>query len=62
LHGGGTCKICEFPDERRKIDIGDYYSDDRLIRGELGWQPATPLREGLQKTLDYYREHLPHYV
>jgi len=44
------------------IDIGDYYADDRLIRNVLGWEPKIPLREGLARTLAYYRPHLEHYL
>ena len=47
----------EFPDERKSIDIGDYYSDHDKIENELGWQPRTMLRQGLASTLAYYRAH-----
>lgn len=59
---GGDYVVREYPAERKKIDIGDYYSDDRLIRSELGWQPQTPLAVGLQQTFAYYQEHLQHYL
>ncbi|MBI3825233.1 MAG: NAD-dependent epimerase/dehydratase family protein [Candidatus Rokubacteria bacterium] len=62
LNGGGRYVQRAFPPERKRIDIGDYYSDHRLIRGELGWGPTVPLREGLRRTLDFYRAHLGHYV
>jgi UDP-glucose 4-epimerase len=52
----------EYPSERKKIDIGDYYADDRKIRRQLGWQPKVGLREGLRRTLDYYRTELQHYL
>jgi len=52
----------EYPAERKKIDIGDYYADDRKIRQALGWQPQVELREGLRRTLDYYRAEFPHYL
>lgn len=61
-NGGGTYNIREFPEERKKIDIGDYYSDDRRIRHELGWSPAVPLREGLLRTLAYFRPVLSAYI
>ncbi len=62
VNGGGSFVVREFPAERKRIDIGDYYADDRLIRATLGWQPSVPLCEGLARTLAYYREHLPRYV
>lgn len=62
VHGGGSFAVREFPPARKRIDIGDYYADDRALRTALGWEPATPLTEGLRRTLDYYREHLARYV
>jgi nucleoside-diphosphate-sugar epimerase len=52
----------DYPAERKKIDIGDYYADDRKIRQQLGWQPQVGLREGLRRTLAYYRAELQHYL
>lgn len=61
-HGGGTYVLREFPAERKKIDIGDYYSDDANIRKELGWKPNVPLAEGLQRTLAYFAPQLEQYL
>jgi nucleoside-diphosphate-sugar epimerase len=61
-NGGGEFTVREFPAERKRIDIGDYYSDYSLIRSELGWEPQVPLLDGLSKTLNYYRENLEHYL
>jgi UDP-glucose 4-epimerase len=60
--GQGRVVIQPFPDERRRIDIGDYYADANLIRRLLGWQPRVPLREGLQRTVAFYRDHLQQYL
>jgi UDP-glucose 4-epimerase len=61
-NGGGNYQVREFPADRKRIDIGDYYADDRLIRSVLGWKPKVNLEEGLKRTLDYYRHHLEHYL
>jgi len=61
-HGGGTYSSREFPADRKRIDIGDYYADYGLIRTELGWAPRVGLEEGLGRTLRYYREHLERYL
>ena len=58
---GGSYELIPFPPERKAIDIGDYYSDFSLIAKELGWQPKIGLREGLEKTIAYYRAHFQHY-
>jgi nucleoside-diphosphate-sugar epimerase len=61
INGSGSYEIVPFPDDRKNIDIGDYYGDYRKIRSRLGWKPKTPLEEGLQKTLNFYRMHHRHY-
>ena len=60
--GGGEYIVREFPADRKRIDIGDYYADDRLIRKELGWQPQVVLRGGLARTIEFYRQNLEHYL
>ena len=60
--GEGSYTFHEFPPERKKIDIGDYYSDCSLIQQELGWQQQVDLREGLKKTIDFYRYNLNKYL
>ncbi len=62
LNEGGSFVVRAFPTDRRKIDIGDYYADDRLIRRRLGWRPRIDLRTALGRTLAYYRKELRHYV
>ncbi|MEG4804600.1 NAD-dependent epimerase/dehydratase family protein [Microcoleus sp. ARI1-B5] len=61
-NGGGEFTVRSFPAERKLIDIGDYYADDRLIRELLGWKPKVSLLEGLSRTIAFYRENLPHYL
>jgi UDP-glucose 4-epimerase len=55
LNGGGEVELVPFPEDRKAIDIGDFYADFSRIRSELGWQPRVSLREGLRRSLDYYR-------
>jgi UDP-glucose 4-epimerase len=57
VNGGGSYRLVPFPDDRKAIDIGDYYADFATIGRELGWAPAVPLGEGLERTLAFYREH-----
>lgn len=62
VSGGGQFALHSFPAERKRIDIGDYYSDFQRIRSTLGWEASVGLEEGLAKTLAFYREHLKHYL
>jgi UDP-glucose 4-epimerase len=61
INGGGSFEIVPFPSDRKAIDIGDYYADYRLIQGRLGWRPKVPLREGLRRTLEFYRREREYY-
>lgn len=58
---GGSYELAAFPPERKAIDIGDYYSDFSLIQKELGWAPKVSLKEGLIKTIDYYKTNKQQY-
>ncbi|MCL4867901.1 MAG: NAD-dependent epimerase/dehydratase family protein [Anaerolineae bacterium] len=62
VYGRGRYEIIPFPEERKKIDIGDFYGDYRKIRSKLGWRPRVPLREGVARSLAYYEQHLAHYT
>ena len=61
VNKGGAYEIVSFPEDRKAIDIGDYYADYRKIRSQLGWKPKVQLAQGLQKTLDYYKQFGSHY-
>ena len=56
-NGGGTHVLVPFPPDRKAIDIGDYFGDFSKARAELGWEPQVGLREGLERSLAYFREH-----
>jgi len=62
INGSGVFEVRAFPGERKKIDIGDYYADDRLIARKLGWKPRTDLHTALARTLEFYREELSNYL
>jgi UDP-glucose 4-epimerase len=61
VNGSGDYIVRSFPPDRKKIDIGDYYSDFSRIHSVLGWKPKVSLREGLIKTLKFYHQNLEHY-
>jgi len=53
--------LVRFPEDQKRIDIGDYYGDYSKIEAVLGWKPVVPLKEGLAKTVDFYRQHKERY-
>lgn len=61
IAGQGSYRLVPFPPERKLIDVGDVYSTYFHICDHLGWRPTTPLREGLSRTIDYYRKYKEYY-
>lgn len=59
---GASWELVPFPEERKRIDIGDYYSDHALAFNLLGWKPQVDLDAGLARTVTYYRHHLSRYL
>jgi nucleoside-diphosphate-sugar epimerase len=59
--GGGTVRLVPFPEDRKSIDIGDFYADFSAIQNDLGWRPEVSVQDGVRRTLDFYREHGAHY-
>ncbi len=59
--GAGGYRIVPFPEDRKAIDIGDYYGDHSLRAQDLGWDPQVSLARGLERSLAFYREHRDRY-
>lgn len=62
IHGQGSYRTIPFPEDRKVIDIGDYYADYEKIRQAFNWNPATSFEDGLTKTFQYYYSHITHYL
>ena len=62
INVGCSYSLREFPLDRKKIDIGDYYSNYSLIRNELGWVPKVSFLQGMTETLEYYRKFIANYL
>jgi UDP-glucose 4-epimerase len=58
----GRVTFVEWPAEKKAIDIGSFYADSSKLRAAVGWEPTVSLREGLERTVAFYREHLPRYL
>ena len=55
-------KYVEWPAEKKAIDIGSFYADSSKFKAAVGWEPKVGLREGFERTVAFYREHLAHYL
>jgi UDP-glucose 4-epimerase len=62
IAGSGGVEYVEWPPEKRAIDIGDFYADSSKLRRTTGWRPTISLREGLARTIAFYRCHYDRYV
>jgi UDP-glucose 4-epimerase len=62
LAGRGSTRFVEWPEDKKRIDIGSFYSDSSKFQRAVGWAPRVGLRDGLARTLAFYREHVAHYV
>ena len=54
LVGLGPKSLIEYVEDRKGHDFR-YAIDDGKIRNELNWQPEVDFEEGLQKTIDWYK-------
>jgi UDP-glucose 4-epimerase len=61
IAGSGSYRLIPFPPERKAIDIGSIYVDDRKLRRVLKWRPRNDLREGLARTISFYRANREQY-
>ena len=60
--GSGSVRFVDWPEEKRRIDIGSFYSDSTKFTSTTGWSPGMTLREGLRRTMAFYRQHFDKYV
>ena len=60
--GGGSVRFVDWPPEKKVIDIGSFYSNSEKFQRTAGWRQTVALREGLRRTIEFYRANLPHYI
>jgi nucleoside-diphosphate-sugar epimerase len=60
--GSGAVESVPWPHDRDAIDIGSYYGDSSKAKRVLGWEPRTPFREGIARTIEFYRAHRSQYL
>jgi UDP-glucose 4-epimerase len=57
VHGSGEYDLIPFPPEAKVIEPGDYIADYSKFHKLTGWRPRVSVREGIARTLDYYRAY-----
>jgi UDP-glucose 4-epimerase len=58
---GTAIEFTDFTPERKAQEPGDFVSDISKIRRLLAWEPTVELREGLSRTVQFYRERRADY-
>ena len=59
--GTGDVRLVPFPEDKKRIEIGDYEADYGKFARAVGWRPRTPLRDGVARTIEFFRERWRHY-
>jgi UDP-glucose 4-epimerase len=60
--GSGTWRLVPFPEDKKRIDVGDVYCNSGLFASLTRWKPSVGLREGLARMAAYYRQHAIQYL
>lgn len=60
--GSGRVEYVDWPLEKKRIDIGNFYADSSKFKKTTGWAPSVALPEGLTRTIAFYRAHFDRYV
>lgn len=58
---GINYEVVPFPENKKIIDIGDYYGDYSQFNQLTGWHPTLNLAEGLSQTIDFYKQYSKEY-
>lgn len=59
--GRGSLQHAGWPADYLNVETGDYVSDITKLCRLTGWRPRVFIREGIQRTVEYYAQHGRHY-
>ena len=62
LSGTGSFRLIPFPEEKKRIDVGSVACDYTAMTRATGWVPKTTLRDGMLRTIEYFRPRLAAYL
>ena len=60
--GSACVEYVEWPADKKAIDIGSFYADSSKFKRTTGWTPTVSLRDGLRRTVAFYRQYYSRYV
>lgn len=62
IDSGFSFQYLPFPPLHQKIDIGDYVSNINKVKTDTEWQPQVDLKQGLNRTIEFFRLYLEEYL
>jgi nucleoside-diphosphate-sugar epimerase len=62
LVDGASYEKIPFPEDREAIDIGDFICDYGAFEKAFGWTPKVEFGDGIERSLQYFRDELEHYL
>jgi UDP-glucose 4-epimerase len=60
--GSGRVEFVDWPTHKKIIDIGSFYADSSKFTRVTGWVPTVSLRDGLTRTIAFFRQYSSHYI
>ncbi len=58
---GTEIQYLEWPKDRYFVETGDFIADIGKLKEATGWQPRTSLRQGIARTMQFYRQYRDNY-
>lgn len=58
----GSLKIIPFPEDRKKIEIGDYYGSSLSFSKLADWSAKISINEGLTRTIAFFKDSFRSYL
>ena len=59
---GSDYQMIPFPEDRKAIDVGDFICDYTAFRNQFGWEPKVNFENGIQRSIEYFRKEIEHYI
>jgi nucleoside-diphosphate-sugar epimerase len=61
LAPGTEIHYLAWPKDRYFVETGDFIADIASLKEATGWKPQTSLREGIARTMQFYRQYRDNY-
>ena len=59
---GSDYQMIPFPEDRKAIDVGDFICDYSAFCNQFGWEPKVNFEEGIQRSINYFKKEIKHYI